>query len=1006
MLLEGTRYPAMNQLTRQLATILLALCLIVSLRTAPVRAQTSEFPKDPILRIETGMHTASIRRIAVDNSGKWLVTASLDKTVRIWEVATGQLVRILRVPIAEGDEGKLYGVTISPDGSTIATGGWTGSGTAKMYCIYLFDRESGALRRRIQGLSNVIFDLAFSKDGSRLAAGLGGANGIRVFSVSTGAPLWQDKEFDDSCYGIDFDASGRLVASSNDGQIRLYSHQGTLLGKRDAPHGNQPFAVRFSPDGARIAVGYDDVPRVSVLQADASLTAKITPDTTGLRRSGILGVTWSRDGEVLYGGASDGYRLRRWSGGGAGSYSDLKVAGNTLMDLRTLPDGRIAVGAGGPLWCLVSADNKRIEREVGASIADFRNLILSFLLSPDGSQVAFGYKPLGADPAYFDVTRRTLSTGAASPDLGGPPTVSTAAINVTNWQGNTEPRLNGQMLPLDRDDMSYSLAISSDQRRFLLGTDWNLYCFNSDGTKAWSVAGPGTCLSVNINQANGSIGVAAFRDGTIRWYRMKDGKELLALFPHTDRKRWVAWTPSGYFDCSPGAEDLIGWHLNRGKDDPADFYPASRFRQRFYRPDIITRVLTTLDESEALRLADAALGKTNPSNPVKIAAVLPPVVTITSPKSDTTVSESQLKIHFTIRTPADAPVRALRVLVDGRPVGSGERQWLVVSADSAPAGTGIDREITVPLPEKKPGESVEVTLLAENKNTVSVPASVRVKVQTVQKTKVDKVDADAILKPKLYVLAVGVGRYKNKQVNPLIFPAKDAGDFVAAWKKQAGGLYRDVQVRTLADDAATANGVRDGMDWLEKNVTARDVAIVYFSGHGANDRNQVYHFLTHDFDPERWRSTAIPHSDIRSLLQNLPGKVFLFLDTCVSGNALGGAARALPDLTGLINELTSAESGVVLFAASARFQSALESPEWGNGAFTKAVVEALSARSGDSLSADAKDALSLIASSGKVTLSRLDAYLAERVKQLTSGKQTPTLARPQTIPDLPIAVVK
>ncbi len=46
--------------------------------------------------------------------------------------------------------------------------------------------------------------------------------------------------------------------------------------------------------------------------------------------------------------------------------------------------------------------------------------------------------------------------------------------------------------------------------------------------------------------------MAAFGDGTIRWYRMTDGKELLAFFPHKDRKRWVMWTPGATMTLRPG----------------------------------------------------------------------------------------------------------------------------------------------------------------------------------------------------------------------------------------------------------------------------------------------------------------------------------------------------------------------------------------------------------------------------------------------------------------------
>jgi hypothetical protein len=79
--------------------------------------------------------------------------------------------------------------------------------------------------------------------------------------------------------------------------------------------------------------------------------------------------------------------------------------------------------------------------------------------------------------------------------------------------------------------------------------------------------------------------VDAFGDGTIRWCRYSDGRELAAFFLNADQRRWVLWTPSGYYDASPGGEELIGWHVNNGPDKEADFFPASRFRSLKYRPD-------------------------------------------------------------------------------------------------------------------------------------------------------------------------------------------------------------------------------------------------------------------------------------------------------------------------------------------------------------------------------------------------------------------------------------
>jgi hypothetical protein len=71
--------------------------------------------------------------------------------------------------------------------------------------------------------------------------------------------------------------------------------------------------------------------------------------------------------------------------------------------------------------------------------------------------------------------------------------------------------------------------------------------------------------AVNISR-DGQYVIGAINDGTVRWYRMQDGKEVLALFFHADKKRWIMWIPEGYFDASPGAAELIGYHLNQGKD--------------------------------------------------------------------------------------------------------------------------------------------------------------------------------------------------------------------------------------------------------------------------------------------------------------------------------------------------------------------------------------------------------------------------------------------------------
>src|SRR6476646_5696460 len=114
----------------------------------PVAAQqpTDGLSFEPILRIETGKHVAQIFRIDTDAANRFAVTASDDKTARVWSLPDGRLQRILRLPIDQGNVGKAYAVAISPDGSTIAVGGWPGLSREN---ILLFDRLSGELKQRL-----------------------------------------------------------------------------------------------------------------------------------------------------------------------------------------------------------------------------------------------------------------------------------------------------------------------------------------------------------------------------------------------------------------------------------------------------------------------------------------------------------------------------------------------------------------------------------------------------------------------------------------------------------------------------------------------------------------------------------------------------------------------------------------------------------------------------------------------------------------------------------------
>ena len=970
--------------------------ILILVAVLPALAETDE----PILRMEVGAHSAGIWSIALGPSNRILVTGSEDKTARVWDLSgRGELMRTLRPPVGEGEEGQIFAVALSPDEKTVACGGRTGSFQQQDVCVYLFDRETGALVRRLGGLPGFVQHLAYSRDGRFLAVATGARGGraswavMRLYRVPDYTLAAEDRDYGDFVKWAEFDPAGkRLATASFDGFVRLYDISGLGVPAGPPPRplapasrirpagGERPWGLAFSPDGALLAVGQHYRPRLDVLAVKGnSLEQAYSPDTKGGAEGQEIDfrtVAWSADGRFLFGGG--GFRLkgvrqiRRWAEAGRGEHSDLPVEVDLplyqILPLQT--GGLLFASRDGSFGVL----NDRGEASLLASraIPSYALNFEGFLLSPDGSGIQFSFEKRGKSPALFSVPERRLvdATFSLWSALKAGFTFQapiTTGLEVSDWKTSMSPKLKGKPLPL-KNESAESLAILPDRSAFLLGTGiGGLYLFDPAGKPLWRTRTPGAVWGVNTN---GQVAVAALSDGTIRWYRIADGKEVLALFPHTDRKRWVLWTPSGYYDASPGSEDFIGWQVNNGREKAADFFPASRFRSIFYRPDVIDRVIKTLDEPTAVRLADEESGR-KPAAAVTVREKLPPMVSIDSPGDGTQVAGSPVKLRYSTRS--REPLTRLKVLVDGRPVAA-------EGADRAPRESG---DLSVPVPPR----DCEVAVIAENRHAASEPATIRLR------WKGAAAKEEFEIKPRLYVLSVGVSVYQDPEMR-LDLAAKDALDFGAAWNEQRGRLYTGVEVRTLTDGQATKGNILDGLEWLQRQVTAKDVAVLFFAGHGVNDPTGMFYFLPVDADVEKLKRTGISQADITTTVASLAGKVLVFMDACHSGNLMGKLKRrGVVVLNSVINELASAENGAVVFSSATGRQYALENVEWGNGAFTKGVVEGLRGK------ADYR-------SSGRITVNMLDLYVSERVKELTKGQQTPTTVKPPNVPDFPVALVR
>jgi uncharacterized caspase-like protein len=242
----------------------------------------------------------------------------------------------------------------------------------------------------------------------------------------------------------------------------------------------------------------------------------------------------------------------------------------------------------------------------------------------------------------------------------------------------------------------------------------------------------------------------------------------------------------------------------------------------------------------------------------------------------------------------------------------------------------------------------------------------------------------------LYLLSVGVSKYKEKNI-ALTYPAKDAKDFAEAMKLQAGKLYKDVVVRVRTDELATRDNIMDDLEWIQRQATQRDMVIVFFAGHGINDAvTGNYYYLPWDANIEAVKRTMIPGSEIHSTLARLTGTRLLFMDTCHAGNVTGTAMRAVPDLRQFLQDLKEGGQGLVVITSSRPGQKSPEHPSWNNGAFTKALVEGLKGRA-------------MRDRQGFITFTALDAYITQRVKELTKGTQAPATQKSTEVSDFPLA---
>ncbi len=700
-------------------------------------------------------HTAPPLQVMFTRDGKKLVSSSKDKTVQIWDVESGERLRVIHPPVGPGDEGTPRNLVVDPQGKNLAF--WVtvkdefGKPTDSTFVCAL---ETGRGRRLIATGG----PMAFSPDGKVLAIAQG--VDVRLVDIATGKQVAEPlraRPQPGGGWSLSFAPDGNTLAVMvGDGKIHLldghtlkpgkilvapgplqrngvarWADNQTLLDVHVLGPKHQPLHVWDAEQGelkkgysaadlkiptpkgeVAVKIGYYLVPGTTEV-----FIVTHQPDAAGWAHQGRL-FDWATGtvsavhtintalhecnaadiapgAKLAAQGDSDGNSIILWDPRDGHEVRRLKASERGADGRAVFWRSDTAVGWDMPRGLSRARGKKAEAKEAKAALRSRHELNLITLvpqpLAGEPHKKDSNYQGLHAKAGKLAV--RALGAGSLPPPNPkekkglkiAPKNIGLGDMGIEITGATKQPIVFKTNRPLR------SVTFVAGPLVALCVTDspWLQIVDPKTGKQVHRldvVRSKIESLAVSPNQKHLLVGSA---DQTLTIYNPATNHVLMTIFPSGGD--WVAWTPEGYYAGTPAGTRLLGRRINNGHDQLATFYPADRFRTKFYRPNVIERVLLTGSVAKALELANDAKGAITET--VAVAELLPPRATLTA--VDVGKSTYRMKASA-IAGKGQQPVMALRLLMDGRPMPGSD------TLKEFPGGKAqAEAEWTVELPEGK-----------------------------------------------------------------------------------------------------------------------------------------------------------------------------------------------------------------------------------------------------------------------------------------------------------------